>query len=1119
MAYAHLHVHSEYSFQDSTLRIEDLVSFVANQGMTHVAVTDHHYMMSAFAFEKACGKHGITPIFGTSLLIDGFQWVILAENQKGYANLVKLSSYANSAGKVKDMAHCSWDQLQEFKEGLILLTGGMAGELYQLMKNLNNEEAYMQGMERVQGYLKTWSSDHLFLEVTMHGLPEEERLLPIFQSISQATNIPLVATNDVHYLQSGHAYPRALLTQLDYEHPPMWEAHTQYSNRFYLTTENEMRSWFVGYEDAVNQTQIIADRCSGVKIPRERDLPDFPLPAGETLSSFFEKECWDGLITRGLDHLNQYREQLIYEIDVIKTMGFEAYFLIVSDFIKYAKSQGISVGPGRGSAAGSLASYCLYITEVDPIENNLYFERFLNPHRVSMPDVDIDFCFERRGEVIDYVSKKYGSDRVSQIATFGTLGTKAVIKDVGRVLGLNYSFTDQMSKEIEKGIETLEQAKNLPYFQELLKNDSRVVNLFAIGEILEGLPRQFGMHAAGVIIAKKPLQEYCPVVEKDGILISQWDKYQVEAIGILKMDFLGLKTLTIMDKAFDEIARTTGKRYTVKDIPKNDPKTYDLLMNGKSARVFQLESKGMMRTLRDTKCSNFEDIVTVLSLYRPGPMDYIPQYIQNKFQGHFEAPHPIMIPILQSTHGIMIYQEQILKVAQELAGYSLGEADILRRAIGGKKKEVLEQQNAIFVEKAVQLGVDPVKAQDVYDMILKFADYGFNRAHAVSYAYLSEFTAWQKAHYPEAFMAANLTVAMDDNTKKNGETKLAMILQECKRMGIHVLPPSIRHSKPHFSLEETVINGKPVMAIRYGLLGIRSVGENLVNAIIAVRDTANWSTFQDVVLSVPDHVWNKAMWENLISANVFAEWGNRGMLFTHLDSILAFAKEKHHMSKMKQKSLFNLGIVQEKPLPIAPDRSLYDLLKQEKHVMEVVLSGHPLDSVEDVIESEIMCEIRECDENTDGDFVRVAGIWTGIQQIVTKKGSRMAVATLEDPRGEIEVVIFPKQFELVKAFVKEMLLVYVSGRVQYKAEDGKTVILAEDIEPILAGRQVIYIESKGNGHEKALIQGLSTQHGITQVYFWNPETHHITNAKFAIRMNHETKEILSKEKYFIPKHH
>jgi DNA polymerase-3 subunit alpha len=1104
--FVHLHVHSEFSLQDSTLRIfrrnegkenpgkdPGMAEQAKALGMTHLALTDHHALFGAFRFEQACKKHGIEPIFGVDLLVDGHPLVLLAETQDGYTNLVKLLSYANSTGKVNGVPGVTKPVLRQYARGLIALSGGVPGEVSQVLLSGGADVA----ASIVHGFVDIFGKDNFFLEITDHGTPEEAALRSLLPELSRLTGIPLVATNDVHYLLPEHNYARAVMRELSGETPP-WERHTLFSDQFYLKSPEEMAELFRDLPEAVEITGEIAKRCEGVRIPRERALPEFPVPPGETIESYFEKVTWEGFYKRFPNPPQRYVDQLRYEIDTVKQMGFPDYFLIVWDFVKYAKENGIPVGPGRGSAAGALVSYSLGITELDPIANNLVFERFLNPHRVSMPDIDIDFCYEKRHLMLEYVTQKYGHDHVAQIVTFGTLGAKMAIKDVGRVLGIPYKLTDEMSKELGD-IDSLEEAKQLAYFQQKLATDDQVKTLFEVGEIIEGLPRHTSVHAAGVVIARKPLLEYVPLQEVDGVVITQWDMEEVQEVGLLKMDFLGLKTLTVIERTLELVRRTKGIHLRMQDIPLDDPKTYELLRSGKTSRVFQLESGGMQKVLRELEPAGFQDVSAVLALYRPGPMQFIPQYIEGKRTGKWKVPHPLLKDILDETYGIIVYQEQIQMVAQRLAGYSLGEADILRRAVSKKKAEILAQERENFVNRAVAQGIDEQVASEVYDMIVLFADYGFNRAHSAAYAVISVMTAYLKAHFPVEFMAANLTVAIGDSKK------LASILGECRRMGIDILPPDVRKSQPAFTVE----NG----AIRYGLMGVRGIGEPLAKAIAEAAPRA--STFEELLLAVPSHLYTRAAWENLIHAGALDAYGNRGTLLAHLGALLDFARERQEHRRRRQMTFFDLGVIGPAPLVYEPDPPHLELLREEKRVLEIILSGHPLDSCADLVKPVATAGLIDLDESFDGQQVVVAGVFSNVKTILTKKGQKMAFAALDDQTGEAEVVIFPKAYEASHRHLKVMTPVFVYGKVEWDRKEDRAKIICDRVRPILTGRQVIYITVRDEAHLERLKKAVSSQNGVTNVLVYRMDQKRLEPGGFSIRLNQDTLDVLASETYVL----
>lgn len=1094
--FTHLKVHTEYSLQDSTLRIQDAVQQAQAWGMTHLAITDHGNMYGAFAFEKVCQAAGITPIFGVDLLVKSveglYSLTLLAETQTGLTHLMQLVTLANTSEKVQDVPQIPEAMLEGHTEGIIALDGGMTGTITACLLQGKVDQA----REVARRYRERFGENSFFLEITNHGSPEEKRITPLLLAIAQEYHLRLVATNDVHYLLPAHAYARSIFNQLQGDEPPVWESHTYYSDQFHFASPEEMRQRFLSCSGALVATEEIASRCHGVTIHRERALPDFPVPAGETIESYFEKVTWQGFHERFPHPSKEYEDRLRFEITTIKQMGFPAYFLIVWDFIAYARKVGIPVGPGRGSAAGSLVAYALHITDrLDPIANHLFFERFLNPERVSMPDIDVDFDFERRHEMVAYVQQKYGFEHVAQIVTFGTMGAKMVIRDLGRVLGFSFQETDQMTKEFTD--ESLQDVRELPFFQEKLAKDPRMVQLFEVGAVLEGLPRHTSMHAAGVVISRLPLGTYLPLKEEDGVLITQWDKDQVEEIGLLKMDFLGLKTLSVLKHTYRNIEETTGKHWVPEEIPMVDDLTFQMLQEGKTGRVFQLESGGMQRTLREMKPERFEDLVAILALYRPGPMEFIPDYIRNKEQGTFQVPHPSLEPILRPSHGIMVYQEQIMQVAQTLAGYTLGEADILRRAVGKKKKEIIDNERDRFVAQAIARGVGEKVAHQVYDLIVRFANYGFNKSHAAAYAITTWDTAYMRAHYPVEFLAGNLTVAIGDTEK------MRSILTECRRMGIQVLPPRLGVSRDIFSVE-ILPNGEK--AIRYGLAGIRNVGRTFAQALM---EAPAYPSLYDYLRHISGHLYTKQSWENLIAAGACDHLGNRGTHFHHLGALLQLAREVQDLEQRGQ-----MSFLETSPAPalaIQPDPPQMELLKEERRVLEITLSGHPIDPCLDLLTPFVTANLSDLNETFHKQDVVVGGIFNSIKRITTKKGAPMAFGMLEDESHEIEVILFPQVYEKVKTSLKEFVPFFVSGRVEWDTKEQRCKLLMNDLRPVLTGRQVVYIKVKDEAHAQSLTQRLTQSNGVTSVVYVQGLT--LTKQPFQIRWNPTTIHSLDHEEY------
>ncbi|HEY8450492.1 MAG TPA: DNA polymerase III subunit alpha, partial [Bacillota bacterium] len=834
MDFVHLHVHSEYSLLDGASRLHDLPRRARELGMHAVALTDHGVMYGAVDFYKACRDVGVKPIFGVEAYlaqrtrhdreprIDDrpYHFLLLARDRTGYRNLMRLVSLAYTEG-LYYKPRIDLDLLADHAEGLIATSACLAGPITRLLDEGREEQA----LRMIRDLQEILGPENFYLEIQDHGIADERRLYGRLVEIGRRLGIPLVATNDVHYIEHRDARVQEILMCIQLGKTLEDGKRLRFENdQFYLKSPAEMAALFREVPEALANTVRIAERCN-VELELGRVLlPAFSVPGGEDEATYLRKLCYQRLPERYPNAGPEVRQRLDYELDVIEKMGYPAYFLIVADFVQFAKSRGIPVGPGRGSAAGSIVSYLLGITNVDPLRFQLLFERFLNPERVSLPDIDIDFCYERRDEVIDYVVQKYGADRVAQIITFGTMAARAVIRDVGRVLGMPYGEVDRIAKLVpaQLGI-TLDDALQLsPDLARLYREDERVRELIDYARALEGFPRHASVHAAGVVIAPDPVMDHVPLQKMgDGTVVTQYDWMKIEEVGLLKMDFLGLRTLTVMEETRRLVRETYGHELDLDRIPLDDPKTYELLGRGETAAVFQLESGGMREMLRDLKPSNIEDIIAAVALYRPGPMQFIPDFIRSKHEGNVRYLHPDLEPILKDTYGIMVYQEQVMQVASKIAGFSLGKADLLRRAIGKKKKDLIDEMKQEFIQGAVAQGYTAELAAQIYDQIERFANYGFNRCHSTPYGLLAYQTAYLKANYPVAYMAATLTSFM------NNSDKVAEYIKECRRMGIHVLPPDVNRSAAAFTVEGE--------AIRFGLAAIKNVGRGAIEAIVRAR--------------------------------------------------------------------------------------------------------------------------------------------------------------------------------------------------------------------------------------------------------------------------------------------
>lgn len=1063
MAFTHLHVHTEYSLLDGACRIKDLVATAKESGMDSLAITDHGVMFGVVDFWRECKKQGIRPILGCEVYVarrtrfdkdpmkdkGNYHLILLAENNVGYHNLMKIVSRGYTEGfyyKPK----VDHDLLREFSEGIICLSACLAGEVPQALMNRDYEKAKRIVME----YKDIFGQDNYFLELQDQGLEEEMDILEDMKRLSVETNTPLVATNDVHYVRQEDAKAHDILLCIQTASVVSDENRMRFPNdQFYLKSEKEMRNLFAAIPEAIDNTQKIAERCDVELEFGTLHLPEFVPPEGMTNTEYLEALCRKGLEERYPDHDKDIDDRLEYELGVIKQMGYVEYFLIVWDFINYARSQGIMVGPGRGSAAGSIVAYTLRITDIDPIKYNLIFERFLNPERVSMPDIDVDFCYERRGEVIDYVVEKYGADKVSQIITFGTMKARAAIRDVGRVLEVSYADTDKIAKAIPMELKmTIAKALEInPELKAMYDNDPVVKNVIDTAKALEGMPRHASTHAAGVVISKKAIDEYVPLYLADKGVATQFNMTTIEELGLLKMDFLGLRNLTVIRDALNMIEENHGVTIDFSNMDYDDPKVYETIAKGNTQGIFQLESPGMTNFMKNLSPDCFEDIVAGISLYRPGPMGSIPTYIENKKNPeNIKYLHPSLEPILSVTYGCLVYQEQVMQIVRDLAGYTYGHSDILRRAMGKKKMDVMMAEKEVFFKGCEKNGIGRDIAETIFNQMVTFAEYAFNKSHAAAYAVVGYETAYLKTHYPAEFMAALLTSVMGDGPA------VAKYIRNCNEMGIEVLPPDINESEKKFSVK----NGK----IRYGLLGIKSAGENVIDAILQAR--AEKGPFTDIfhfINSQDISKMNKKTIESLIKAGAFDSMEpNRARYLAVYEDLLESAHKEKKNTIQGQMSLFDINADQmaetdiSKNLPDVKPFSPEIISAMEKEMLCTYITSHPLkDYMEKIdkitsVNSEVLVhaadEMEEKGQSSiaDGDRVVVAGIIDAKKTLITKNNKMMCFVDLEDPYGMIEVVVFPNVYERCQNIVQEDKIVVVKGTLNFK-EDENSKVLANEI--------------------------------------------------------------------------
>lgn len=1096
--FVHLHVHTNYSLLDGACEIDRLARRLSELGMKSCAITDHGAMYGVIDFYKKMLAYGIKPIIGAEVYMaertmqdkepgvddEQYHLVLLAKDIQGYKNLMKLVSLGFTEGFYYK-PRIDMDILAKYSEGLIALSGCLAGRIPSLLLKGNFDEAKNIALQ----LNSIFGQDNFFIEVQDHGLLDQRRIINDLIRLSQETGIPLVATNDVHYIQKEDALAQDVLMciqtgkTMDEENRMKFE-----SSEFYLKSPEEMASLFSYIPEALENTIRIAESCNVTLDFGTIHLPSFRVPEGLTEDEYLNRLCYKGARERYPEITGEIKQRLDYELETIKKMGYSSYFLIVWDFINFARQNGIMVGPGRGSAAGSLVAYCLYITNIDPLKYNLLFERFLNPERISMPDIDVDFCYERRQEVIDYVVRKYGQDRVAQIVTFGTMAARAAIRDVGRVMGYPYGEVDRIAKMVpaELGI-TIENALTLnPELKKLYEENERIRRLIDIAKDLEGFPRHASTHAAGVVISKDPIVEHVPLHKLgDSNVTTQYTMTALEELGLLKMDFLGLRTLTVIRDAINIIRRTKNVEINLDKLPLDDKKVYEMLSQGNTAGVFQLESTGMRNLLKELRPETFQDVAAIIGLYRPGPLGSgaAEDFIKSK-NGlkPIKYLHPKLEPILSETYGIILYQEQAMKIAQELAGFSLAQADILRKAMGKKQQDVMAAQRESFVNGCVKNGIDKVTAEKIFDEISYFAGYGFNKAHSAAYAVIAYQTAYLKAHFPVEYMAALLTSVIDNSDK------VAHYINECRHLGIKVLPPDINESYESF----TVVSDK----IRFGLTAVKNVGHNVARAIIMARKSeGKFTSFTDFVEKVSGDLNKKAL-ESLIKSGAFASIGaKRSQLLAIYEDTLTRIQKEQRQGMKNQISLFQIlddTASYGESLPDVPEFPSAELLAMEKDMLGIYLSGHPLSEFERELSENVTFYLGDKNnDNIDKKEVLVGGIITGIQTKATRNESIMAFINIEDLTGSMEAIVFPTVFEKYKSLLHPDSKVYIKGRIDSK-EDEAPKLLVEEIRP-LGKREsegtVVFTVSNGDHLDmNALKDFISNHMGNDRVVIYIKET-------------------------------
>ena len=1144
MSFVHLHVHTEYSLLDGACRIDRMMDRVKELGQTAIAITDHGVMYGCIDFYKAAKAAGVKPIIGCEVYLtrrrmedrvhgidnDPYHLVLLCENRKGYENLCKLVSEAFTHG-FYGKPRVDLELLAQYHEGLIATSACLAGGVAQFLL----EDDYNAAKEYALKMAAIFGPEHFYLELQDHGIEEQIAVNQGVQRLARETGLPLVVSNDAHYLRKEDAAMQDVLlciqTGKTVDDTNRMKFQTE---EFYLKSEDELRQLFPNCEEAFENTAKIAEMCNLEFTFHEYHLPSFPVPDGVTNEQYFRKLCYDGFAERYQNPPEEYTDRLEYEISVISKMGYVNYYLIVWDFIRYAKEQGIPVGPGRGSGAASIVAYCLHITEVDPMQYALIFERFLNPERVSMPDFDTDFCQERRPEVIEYVMRKYGADHVAQIATFGTMAARGAIRDVGRALNFSYAETDIVAKLVPTTLRiTLREALEVsPKLKEMYDGDERVKMLIDTAMSLEGMPRNTSTHAAGVVITADPVDIYVPLSRNDDTIVTQYTMTTIEELGLLKMDFLGLRNLTVIEDAQKEIQKLCPD-FDISKVPDNDPATFAMLAEGKTQGVFQLESAGITGVCVNMHPTSIEDLTAIVALYRPGPMDSIPTFIANKLDPRkIRYKTPLLEPILKVTYGCIVYQEQVIAIFQALGGYTMGQADNIRRAISKKKMKVIEAERKVFVygdaeqgiPGAVAKGVSEAAAQSIYDEIVDFANYAFNKAHAVCYAVVSYQTAYLKCHYPHQYMAALMTSVLDSAAKISG------YIAECKEMRIPVLPPDINHSDDHFTVEGD--------AIRFGLGAVKNVGRALIRNISAKRTSDGlFKSMEDFLQRMGEGELNKRAVENFIKCGALDCFGHhRSELLAVYDSMMDSVASSRKKNLDGQMGLFAMLEEDDKaasvPIPSLPELSRADMMAMEKETTGIYISGHPMDDYRSLLKGTHVVPIGVLmgDENPykDDSIVSVAGIVQDVKMKTTRNNSMMAYVTVEDDTASIEMLAFSNVLSQYGGYLRENSPVVITGRLSIRDEKESQIVInrarpisdyANEVpEPVPQESKAVQQASKLylqlNGEDdpryskvKAIINMFPGENQVV-LFFADTRTRRGTQAALDNRMIQELKNVL-----------
>lgn len=1082
--FAHLHLHTEYSLLDGACRIKNLMQHIKKLGQTSVAITDHGVMYGVVDFYKAAKEEGIKPIIGCEVYVaprsrfdkeygpdsKSYHLILLCETQEGYHNLMKLVSAGFTEG-FYSKPRIDKELLKKHSKGLIGLSACLSGEIPRALQEGN----YKKAKAAAESYEEILGKGNFFLEVQNHAIPEEISEIPLLIRLSKETGIPLVATNDCHYIEKSDAMMQKVLMCIQMNRTIYEEGGLEFHNdEFYVKSGDEMAALFPEIPEALENTVKIADRCTVDFTFGETKLPYFKTPDGTNNEDYFKAKCEEGLLARYDGTPSQEaKDRLAYEMDIITSMGYIDYFLIVDDFVSYARRNGIPVGPGRGSGAGSLAAYCMQITDIDPLKYGLLFERFLNPERVTMPDFDIDFCYERRQEVIDYVVRKYGSDHVAQIVTFGTMLAKGAIRDVGRAMDIPYKSVDTVAKAVPFALgmtlkKAYEQSKDL---RELVDGDPKIGELFAMAKRLEGTPRHASTHAAGVVITRDPVDEYVPLAKNDEAIVTQFTMTTLEELGLLKMDFLGLRTLTVIQDA-EEMIQKKAPDFHIDQIPMDDPKVFSMLSKGNCLGVFQFESGGMRRVLENLKPDHFEDLIAVISLYRPGPMDSIPKYIWGRHHpDQVTYSHPSLESILNVTYGCIVYQEQVMEICRKLAGYSYGRADLVRRAMSKKKTDVMAQERDHFVYGmvlkdgtvecvgAVANGVDEKTANKIFDDMASFASYAFNKSHAAAYALLAYQTAYLKCYAPQAFFAALLTSVLDFTTK------MTAYIVEAGKNGIEVLPPDINKSEMNFSEEGE--------GIRFGLLAVKNLGKGVIEGLCEERkENGPFLSFYDFCLRMDGRGLNRRALEGLIFAGAFDSFGNtRRQLYQYADLALQSAGALEKIRSSGQVNLFDMDGEEEDTFEMKPVEEFpaAEKLKKERETIGLYVSGHPLKDYE-ALGTQLQCDVLgeiipqegELSIYKDNQRVHTIVVITKVRKKITKSGQEMAFVQVEDLTGEMEVLFFPKVWEKYEYLVKEEKIIFLQAHVSL-GEDTDTTLIGDLLTlPEEAKEQIPELRKKGS---------------------------------------------------------